>query len=236
MHELDKLSILQLLTLLVRQNSLFHYIWMLAFQSIINITSIMKNTLFTAVSILLISLFVTGCAQEAPQIDYSSLNEDEKTLLSLQDEVNAQIGKLNTELTKSAPDYDQIRFLATETSRIIIQNSSRVETLSGKLENEQIVQETTKVLASSEKLVSKVRELASTLQILQRDLQNAQPDEKPGLEEKIADNKKLLDGYTMRLESAVIRLGELRLFFTEAGESALPTTKEPTRQQLDATI
>lgn len=236
MHELDKLSILQLPALLVRQKPLFHYIWMIAFPRTTNPHNIMKRTLFTAVSAVLLTIFITGCGQTLPEIDYSALNTDEKALLSIQDEVNAQIGKLNAELQKDPLNYDQIRFLATETSSLITKSAKEAERLAGKVENEKIISETTRILSSADSLVGKVKELSATLQKLQRELANATEDAKAALEQKLAENQKLLDGYTLRLESTIARLGELRLLFTEKGEKALSTSKEPTRQQLDATI
>lgn len=196
----------------------------------------MKRTLFTAISGVLLTIFITGCGQTLPEIDYSALNTDEKALLAIQDEVNAQIGKLNTELQKAPLNYDQIRFLATETSSLITKSVKEAERLAGKVENEKIISETSRILNSAEMLVGKVKELASTLQLLQRDLSNATEDAKTALEQKIAENQKLLDGYTLRLESTITRLDKLRLLFTEEDEKALSTAKEPTRQQLDTTI
>ena len=236
MHELDKLSIHQLPTLLVRQKPLFHYTGMLAFPRIINPYNIMKRTLLTAISGLLLTVFITGCGQTLPEIDYSALNEDEKTLLAIQDEVNAQIGKLNAELQKEPINYDQIRFLAIETSSLITKSVKEAEKLAGKVENEKVISETLRLLNSADMLVGKVKELASTLQVLQRDLANTADDTKTALEEKLTENKKLLNGYALRLESSIARLDELRLLFTEEGEKALLKLKEPTRQQLDATI
>ncbi len=196
----------------------------------------MKRTLFTAISGLLLTLFVAGCGQTLPEIDYTALNADEKSLLAIQDEVNVQIGKLNAELQKEPLDYDQIRFLATETSSLIEKSVKEAERLAGKVENEKIISETSRILNSAEMLVGKVKELAATLQLLQRDLANAADDAKTALEQKLAENQKLLDGYTLRLESTIARLNELRLLFTEEGEKALSKLNEPTRQQLDATI
>lgn len=159
-------------------------------------------------------------------MDLSGVDPNEKTLLSLQDEVIAQVEKLNAELKNNPPNYDTIVTLADESSEMIEKSIAQVEDLAKELGNSRIVTDTKKVLTSAQMLAGKVKELARDLKQLKTDLEQLAGDAKAEIEAKINEAGKLLDGYKLRLADIKDRFDELRLLIFGEGMTAEQSAAE----------
>ncbi len=193
----------------------------------------MKRLLLLAIFSLSLTLITVGCTNNGSTTDYSNLNQEEKQLLSIQDETTAKIEQLNNELKKENPDYDQIRFLAVEASRYINEKMDEVEKLTNDIKNSKIVQDTEKVLQSAKLLINKVKELASSLQGFRHDISQLADDAKAEIEQKIKETQTLLEGYKSRLAGMKDKFNELRDQLLDSS-SKNSTPAEETKMQAES--
>lgn len=193
----------------------------------------MKRLLTIAIFSLSLTLMIVGCTNNGSTTDYSNLNQEEKQLLSIQDETTAKIEQLNSELQKENPDYDQIRFLAIETSKFINEKMDEVEKLTDDIKNSKIVEETEKILQSAQLLVNKIKELASSLQSLQHDISQLANDARAEIEQKIQETQTLLEGYKKRLAGMKEKFNKLRENLFNSSSDDQPT-EETTESEMQA--
>jgi len=198
----------------------------------------MKNpTILVLSGFLLLSIAFGGCTNTQTSTDYSGLTQNETKILSIQDEVTAEINKLKDELQKADLNYDQIRFLAAETTSFIKEKVDQLEGLTENIKTNRLVTDTEKLLETAKRLADKVKETASELQVLEREIGQLADDAKAEAEEKINQAKKMLSGYTSRLENMKTKFAELREFLLSSPDSEDAQTEEAaTTSEGEATI
>lgn len=193
----------------------------------------MNKKLYITIITLISSLFFIGCTAKVEQIDRTLLSDSEKELLNIQEEIISKIEPLNKELSKQNLSFEKINTKSKELSELIDKKTLEIEKLKEKIDDELLTTETAKIISSTEKITSKVIELTKTIQKQEEEYKKSQ-DKK--IEEQINDNKQLLNGYMLRLESSENNLKKLQLLFTEEGKAKYTEEKTPTSIQTEATI
>jgi len=195
----------------------------------------MRNSLTLVIIGTFLLSFLAGCTAPAINNEYAGLDKNETKLLSIQDETTSQITKLTDELQKTDLDFDQIRFLASETSKFIKDKVDQVEELAESVKNAKLINDTVYALESAERLVKKVKEIASELQLMNRDAQSMAEEAKKVAAQEIEQLQKSLDGYKLRLEGYKDKFNNLREDLlnpdNELTEDTNETNADPTNSE-----